>query len=69
MKRYEVLTDTWLRGRPYASGSTAILAEAEGYVRAGLIRAEDAEPEPEPDKPEEKKEPPRGGLAKTRGKG
>lgn len=67
MKRYEVLTDTWLRGRPYASGSTAILAEAEGYVRAGLIRAEDAEPEP--DKPEEKKEPRRGGLAKTRGKG
>ena len=66
MKRYEVLTDTWLRGRPYASGSTAILAEAEGYVRAGLIRAEG---EPEPDKPEEKKEPRRGGLAKTRSKG
>lgn len=67
MKRYEVLTDTWLRGRPYASGSTAILAEAEGYVRAGLIRAEDAEPEP--DKPGEKPKESRRGLAKTRGKG
>jgi hypothetical protein len=68
MKRYEVLTDTWLRGRPYASGSTAILGDADEYVRAGLIRAE-GEPAEEVPEPEEKpKEKPRG-LAKTRGNG
>jgi hypothetical protein len=44
MKTYKVLTDTWLRGRPYASGATAILGEADGYVRAGLIQPLDEEP-------------------------
>lgn len=43
MKHYDVLHDTWLRGRPYASGSTAILGDedAAGYMRAGLIAGRD----------------------------
>lgn len=50
MKHYDVLHDTWLRGRPYASGSTAILGDedAAGYMRAGLIAGRDVvEVEPE----------------------
>ena len=41
-KSYEVLHDTWLRGRRYASGSQAILSEedAVGYAKAGLIKNE-----------------------------
>ena len=54
-KSYEVLHDTWLRGRRYASGSQAILGDedAAGYARAGLIKGDvpavvQEEPKPEP---------------------
>lgn len=42
MKSYKVLHDTWLRGRPYASGSFAILGDedAAGYMRAGLVEGD-----------------------------
>lgn len=50
-KSYEVLHDTWLRGRRYASGSQAILSDedAAGYARAGLVKVDEplAKPEPE----------------------
>jgi hypothetical protein len=41
-KSYEVLHDTWLRGRAYASGSHAILGDedAAGYIRAGLVKGD-----------------------------
>ena len=41
-KAYEVLHDTWLRGRAYASGSHAILGDedAAGYIRAGLVKGD-----------------------------
>lgn len=52
-KSYEVLHDTWLRGRRYASGSQAVLGDedAAGYARAGLIKGDVpvAKPEPQPE--------------------
>jgi hypothetical protein len=45
-KSYEVLHDTWLRGRAYASGSYAILGDedAAGYIRAGLVKGDKPPP-------------------------
>jgi hypothetical protein len=50
-KSYEVLHDTWLRGRRYASGSQAILGDddAAGYIRACLIKGDLPAPQPEPE--------------------
>lgn len=57
-KAYEVLHDTWLRGHPYASGSNAVLSEedAEGYIRAGLVKGEDDPDAKKPAKPKAGKE-------------
>lgn len=57
-KAYEVLHDTWLRGHPYASGTTALLNEsdAEGYIRAGLVKGENEPEDKKPAKPKAAKE-------------